>query len=162
MIDKALRFISLELSAHLGMSDGVVVVGRADRLTEEDTVAGSYIALVHITQDVEFHHARKANRQRVVLPVLYVLCAFACETYETSLRNLGSAVELFQKKTVFEPSTQTLDNPLPPGLDRLTVRMHDMSFEQLSQLWATQGSHYVPSVVYEVRLLPAKERMTQA
>ena len=112
---------------------------------------------MHITQDIEFRHARKASRERVVHPVLYVLCAFACETYETSSRNLGRAVELFQKKPVFEPSTQTLDNPFPPGLDRLTVRMHDMSFEQLNQLWATQGSHYVPSVVYEVRLLPAKD-----
>lgn len=81
--------------------------------------------------------------------------------YETAVRDLSDVLAFFQANPVFDQQKFPLLNASvddPEGkpwrlIDRLSFRLHNLTFEQQNNLWAMLGSKYIPSVVYKMSLL---------
>lgn len=79
--------------------------------------------------------------------------------YENNLRNLQDVIAFFQKQPVFRAVDITeLAND---GIERLTLELVTLSFEQLQQLWSMLGGKYQPSVLYKMRMLTIDSREEQ-
>ncbi len=92
---------------------------------------------------------------------LYLLFAAHNSNYETSLRDLSDVVGFFQSNPVFDEQNypalnSTVDKPDNKPwqlIEKLSLRMHSLTFEQQNNLWAMLGAKYIPSVIYKMNLL---------
>jgi hypothetical protein len=92
---------------------------------------------------------------------LYILFAAHNSSYETSLRDLSDVVSFFQANTIFDEkkfpalNAGVADSIIKPWqlIQRLTFRLHTLSFEQQNNLWGMVGSKYLPNVVYKMNML---------
>jgi hypothetical protein len=92
---------------------------------------------------------------------LYILFAAHNSNYETALRDLSDVIGFFQSNTVFDDQNYpalnaTVDKPdIKPWqlIERLSFRLHSLTFEQQNNLWAMLGAKYIPSVIYKMNLL---------
>src|SRR5688572_16851624 len=67
---------------------------------------------------------------------LHVLFAAKFQKYDEALRSLSSVLTFFQSRPVFSASSYP---GLDPRIERLTVELESMTFEQLNQVWAFIG-----------------------
>lgn len=92
---------------------------------------------------------------------LYILFAAHNANYETSLRDLSNVVSFFQANVVFDEkkfpalNAGASDPEKKPWqlIERLSFRLHCLSFEQQNNLWSMIGSKYLPNVVYKMNML---------
>ncbi len=85
---------------------------------------------------------------------LYIVIAANFTKYKTGLEYLSAAIAFFQSKNVFTPrNTPELD----PAIQKLTVELYTLNFEQQNHLWGFLGAKYLPSVAYRVRLIAIQE-----
>ena len=93
--------------------------------------------------------------------------------YATALRDLSDVISFFQSNPVFDEQkypalNATVSEPDKKPwqlIERLSFSLHNMSFEQMNNLWAMCGSKYIPSIVYKMKMLTifetkAKEKST--
>lgn len=174
MIAETLNFLAGELNAYLNLklvnptSDPRVKVGNAARaldnsLTGPDSLdEKAILTLVNIEED------RTVRRQETVVKTattaktknpplllnLYVLLSVNKTDYPDSLILLGHMIQFFQFQTNFTPLTHPA---LDPRIQKLTVELYTMNFEQVNHLWSTLGGKYLPSALYKVRQLCVDE-----
>ncbi len=96
---------------------------------------------------------------------LYLLFAAHNSDYETSLRDLSSVLCFFQANPIFD--TQRFpalnDGAKEPVtkpwqlIERLSFRLHNLSFEQQNNLWSMLGTKYIPNVMYKVNMMTVFE-----
>ena len=92
---------------------------------------------------------------------LYLLFAAHNSHYETALRDLSNVLSFFQANVVFDeqkfPALNSFvtDPALKPWqlIQRLSFRLHTLSFEQQNNLWSMLGTKYIPNVLYKVNML---------
>ena len=171
MIDKALSFLSDEINAYLEFNVGneyndtvklSAIVGQ-DGSSVKDTDNSLILSLVNIEEDrilksqlptVEKINGQVAKINPEVKLNLYLLFTANFNNYKESLKFLSHIVSFFQINNVFAPGSHpTLD----PGVKKLIVDMHTISFEQQNNLWGSIGAKYMPSVMYKLRLIVIKE-----
>ena len=85
---------------------------------------------------------------------LYVLFAVHTPAYATALETLSYIIQCFQYQRTFE---SILNPNLDPRIEKLTVDLVSMNFEQINHLWGTLGGKYLPSALYKVRMLKLEE-----
>jgi len=51
---------------------------------------------------------------------------------------------------------------LDPRIEKLTVELQSLNYEQLNQIWAFVGGKQLPSVIYKVRLVSLQDAMPTA
>ncbi|MGZ8218721.1 DUF4255 domain-containing protein [Methylomagnum sp.] len=86
---------------------------------------------------------------------LYLLvAAHFSNNYGESLKFLSAALAFFQGKSVFTPQSSPA---LPKELDKLSIEMVSLNFQELNNLWSIQGGKYLPSVLYKARMLTVQE-----
>lgn len=162
MIDVAVDYVRKEVRDYLGVADGDVITGHIPLLSEDTNASGLYLSLVDLREETtlrnEDHaHVTRTGQVRYEQPPvhlnLYLLFAFEFGSYDTSLLRLSETVELFQSKRYFTAENETSANPFPAGLERLVFDFHNLSFEQMNHLWGVLGGRYLPSVLYQVRLV---------
>ena len=89
-------------------------------------------------------------REPVLRLNLYVLLAANFKDYKEGLKYLSFLLVYFQS----HPSFTAQEFPgLDPRLEKLTLELLSLSFEQLNQVWAFLGAKQLPSVLYKVRLV---------
>ncbi len=96
---------------------------------------------------------------------LFILFVAHNKDYETALRDLGDVVAFFQSNPFFDeqryPSlNSSVADPVNKPwqlIERLSFRLHNLSFEQQNNLWGMLGSKYIPSVVYKMNMLTVFE-----
>ncbi|AHF17470.1 DUF4255 domain-containing protein [Niabella soli] len=96
----------------------------------------------------------------VELNLLLLFIAHSAD-YSTALRDLSDVAAFFQANTVFDEqhfpnlNATVLSPDEKPWqlIERLSFRLHNLSFEQQNNLWGMFGSKYVPSVIYKMSLL---------
>jgi hypothetical protein len=81
---------------------------------------------------------------------LHVLFASNLRQYEQGLKFLSYVLMYFQAHSTF---TQTEYPDLDPRIDRLSVELLNVSYEQLNSIWTFVGAKQLPSAVYKVRML---------
>jgi hypothetical protein len=92
---------------------------------------------------------------------LFILFAAHNTNYETALRDLSSIVSFFQANPVFDelkfPALNAgVTDPVSKSwqlIERLSFKLHSLTFEQQNNLWAMLGGKYIPSVVYKANML---------
>jgi Pvc16 N-terminal domain len=88
---------------------------------------------------------------RVDLNLLFMVAAnFSGANYTESLKLLEHTVAFFQGRPVFDAQNSP---ELDRRIDRLQVELEDLGITDLTNLWGMLGGHYLPSLLYRVRLL---------
>jgi len=85
---------------------------------------------------------------------LYVLFAAYFNNYLESLKFISGAIGFFQGKNNFNPHNTPL---LPPYINQVRLEIVNIDFRELSNLWASLGAKYIPSVIYRLRTLDMEE-----
>lgn len=135
--------------------------------SEEQHDADILISLVNIEE------VRLAREQRYVVKIddelypknpavhldLWLLFTAYGAGYENNIRNLQEVIAFFQKQPVFRASE--IAELADDGIERLTLELVTLAFEQLQQLWSMLGGKYQPSVLYKMRMLTIDSRQEQ-
>lgn len=85
---------------------------------------------------------------------LHVIFAANFKQYDHALRYVGHVLTFFQANQTFTPDEHA---GLDPRIERLTLELQSLSYEQLNQVWAFVGAKQLPSVVYKVRLVTLRD-----
>ncbi|WP_454055860.1 DUF4255 domain-containing protein [Cupriavidus sp. Marseille-Q8015] len=167
VIDSALGLLATQLNQHLRRrlataEDMVVVSNLQEPGGGTVTLVSNKLVLflACVERDTAAHRvssngAVQTSTVRGAEPLflnLLVMCAatFSGQAYPEALRLLSEAITFFQGSPVF-------DHQNAPGLDgridRLVVNIENLSRSDLHSLWGVHGNHYLPSVLYRVRLI---------
>ena len=76
------------------------------------------------------------------------------DNYKSALFNLEAVIRFFQQKSVFSAGNTT---GLDVGIDKVILDLISLNIEQTHQLWSSLGGHYMPSVVFRMRLISIEE-----
>ena len=90
-----------------------------------------------------------------------VLFAAHHTTYPTALRDLSNVAAFFQANPVFDQSrypglNASVNDPVAKPwqlIERLSITLSNLGFEQQNNLWAMIGAKYMPSIVYKIKML---------
>lgn len=89
---------------------------------------------------------------------IYVLFSCAADRYDTALSNISQVISFFQQKHVFTAENAAVEKFPSDHVEKLTMDIHSLEFEQMNHLWGVLGGKYYPSVLYRVRLLPVQDQ----
>lgn len=182
MIRTALQFIRSELEAYIvereqdpaNYSSGNVVDLRSIALANGNinVINSTHVTIMVVGVDEERREGKRPyfvpadNNQYLRLnpPVeidVYVLFAAHNSNYENALRDISDVISFFQSNVVFDSQrypalNATVTSPTTKPwqlIDRLTFRLHCLTFEQQNNLWGMIGSKYLPNVVYKMNML---------
>lgn len=172
MLDVTLEFLTTELQAYLvrrtgaagGELGGVTprrLVDDAGKYTLGDGQIGA--TLVHVEEERALKTSLPETTMVGGLAVrrppplnlsLHVLFAINFQHYPTALRYLSLLLTFFQAHASFSPAEfPRLDS----RIDKLTVELLPLTYEQLNQLWAFVGAKQIPSAAYRVRMVSLQD-----
>jgi hypothetical protein len=167
MIRSALTHITGHLNEFLkrglGSSEDLVILSN---LVEQDGTVAAHINnrlvvfLVNVEKDSSVQRPareiRGASTAIVSYPPVYlnlhvmVAAHFGEGNYAEALKFLSHAVGFFQSRPVLDHSnTPDLDG----RIERLVLEVENLSIQDLSNLWGVLSGHYLPSVLYKVRMV---------
>jgi uncharacterized protein DUF4255 len=169
VIDVALKFLAAELNAFLfartGSPQGGIALGRLVDDTGKSAIANQSLgaALVNIDEervlkshvpDTVLINGRQVILQPELKLNLTILIAANFTNYDIALRQLSWVLTFFQSHPGFARDRYPA---LDPRIERFTVELQSLTFEQLNQLWAAVGGKQLPSVVYRIRLVAVQD-----
>jgi len=174
MIQETLQFFADEINQYLSRKLGNslearLLIGNVARLFDNDGGTQSELSekaamtLVNVEEDrISKQHENYAKTLNSVVykqpPLyinLYVLFSVNKSTYTDALQLLTLILQFFQHRNVFTPDQYPR---LDPKIQKLTVELHTLNFEQINHLWSTLGGKYLPSAVYKIRQLTIDEQ----
>lgn len=169
MIDLALTFLKDELASYiLSRTNSSNVEVKLTKLVNE---AGKYafgeetlaLSLINIVEDrtlkSQLPEFTYVNGQHVRLEPelkfnLFLMVAANFNVYIQSWKALSLVLSFFQSHPSFSASEY-------PGLDhrieKLSLELESLSYEQQNQVWATIGGKYLPSLVYRIRMVVVQD-----
>lgn len=168
MIHVAINHIAEQLNQYLKRSfdlhEDIVVMSNLVEL--DGTISPQInnriiICLVNVEKDTAPRQSPRgatdagARRIQHVHPLylnLYLMVAghFAGNNYAEALKFLSTTIGYFQRRPVFDHvSTPDLDS----RIERLTLEIENLQFQELSNLWTVIGGKYLPSVLYKIRMI---------
>lgn len=168
MIDAAIATVADRLNGHLkgalGTAEDPVVVSHiletdGSPAANVDNKLAVFLANIEkdtLAQRSPQRAAGGAERIAFVRPSLsfnvYVVIAavFGGANYPEALKFLSCAIEYLQGNPVFDRRNAP---DLDPRLERLALDVHNLDFNDLSNLWGVLTGRYVPSIVYRMRLV---------
>ena len=158
MIDKVLGFIVERLNTALLEQDPrgerpaiMGPLGGAESAMFENKII---VSLANIERETG---TQRANNLQSGKPPpldvnLFILVAanFSDSDYAEALKSLSAALAFFQSSPVMTPATSP---GLPAGIERLTIEVENMSFQEVNNLWTVRGSLYLPSFLLKLRTI---------
>ncbi len=171
MLQKALGIIQSDLNSYLKLKfdfnedivllSNFVGVDGTSSIKSENKVIVTLVNLEHETVIGLRHEPREevALRNNPIHLNAYVLLSsyFGDNNYAEALKFLSEVVGFFQGKQVFDHNNTP---SLPNGIAKLIFKMQTYSFQELSHLWGMLGAKYLPSVVYQMRLIAIDSERT--
>lgn len=168
MIDVALKFLVAELNAFLFARTGAAGTAVLSRVVDDAgkiAIPGASIgvALVNVEEErvLKSHLPSTVlidGRQVLLQPELKlnltIIVAANFGKYEDALRQLSWVLTFFQAHPGF---TRDRFPALDPRIERFTVELYSLTFDQLNQLWSCNGGRQLPSVVYRLRLVAVQD-----
>ena len=158
MIDKVLGFIVEILNTALQeqdpRSERPAIMGRlggAESAMFENKII---VSLANIERETRTQRVNNLQSRRPPpLDVnLFILVAanFSDNDYPEALKSLSAALAFFQSSPVMTPATSP---GVPAGIERLTIEVVNMSFQEVNNLWTVRGSLYLPSFLLKLRTI---------
>lgn len=74
--------------------------------------------------------------------------------YQESLKAISYIISCFQTKSVF---TQKNTPELDPSIPKVSLELNTKSFEDQHYIWGMMGTHYLPSVIYQIKMISIQE-----
>ena len=169
MIDVALKFLVAELNGFLVARTGAALGGvELSRVVDDNgkiaiPAASLGVALVNIDEERVLRSQLPTTvlidgKQVLLQPELklnlMIIIAANYAKYEDALRQLSWVLTFFQAHPGF---TRDRFPALDPRIERFTVELYSLTFDQLNQLWSSNGGRQLPSAVYRVRLVAVQD-----
>jgi hypothetical protein len=171
MIDLALTFLRDELAAFiLARTNSTSVEVKLTKLVNE---AGKYafgeetiaLSVINLEEDrtlkSQLPEYSFVNGQHLKLEPelkfnLHLMIAANFNLYAQAWKAISLILAFFQS----HPSFNSTEYPaLSPSIEKLTLELETLSFEQLNQVWAYIGGKHLPSVVYKVRMVVIQDEV---
>jgi len=165
MLDVALKFLTGELNSYLlSRTDSDLFDVELCRLVDdngkwaikEDHVGASVINIEeertvksHLPSQT-FVDGRLVTLEPELRLNLYVIFAANFKNYDEGLKYISHVLTFFQARPGF---TQAQYPNLNSRIEKLTVELLSLTFEQVNQVWAFIGGKQLPSAIYKVRLV---------
>jgi hypothetical protein len=163
MIDSVLLFVLDELNVFLSsrfqssekhaVLSNVVELDGSESLAIEDKLILSFVNIQReggrpapVPQLSPGSHAASGREFTISL---LISANLGGHHYAGSLQLLSAAIRFFEDRAVL-PATLSPD--LPPEIERISVEMANMTFQELENLWSLLGGRYLPSALYKVRV----------
>jgi len=170
MLDKVVNFITDELNAYFQAQTGVIgdtvfasaIVNDAGKYAmAENSVATSIINIEEDTllkpQQLEsrYQQGQHVQLEPAIRLNLYLIFAAHYSSYDQALKHISLILTYFQSHSVFSRSTSPM---LVPEIERITVDLQSINYDQLNQIWAYIGAKHLPSVIYKVSLIKIQDQ----
>jgi hypothetical protein len=168
MLDVALQFLIDELNSYPPLQKdpnvvrlGYIVDDTGKCVFEKETICAN---LINIEEEriLKSHlpEYTYVNGQHVRLEPelklnLYILFAARFQQYKEALKFISHLLTYFQAHSAF---TSAEYPALDPSIEKLTLELQSLSYEQLNQIWAFIGGKQLPSVIYKVRMVVIQDK----
>ncbi|MCU0389285.1 MAG: DUF4255 domain-containing protein [Chitinophagaceae bacterium] len=180
MINEAFRLLESEVNSYFNENlepdtEKWVVIGNVSKLADNPEAGGNIgsesspkvgvLGLVNVEEDKVAKNPQNYVREggtifyqnpRIYLN-LYALFAITNSKYPDALQNLSLIIRCFQRTNVFDRSTHPGMETIAPGIERLTLDLFTLNFEQVNHLWSTLGGKYFPSVLYKIKVVAIED-----
>lgn len=173
MVKEALDFLRIELDTYLNLKtfqntewvslENVAFIN--DGNANSESKSKIILSLVNVEEDNVMKQQENFSRAEgrilyknpKIFLNLFILFTTNATSYPDSLKKLSMVMQFFQANPVFD----SLTSPnLDAKIEKLLVKMHSLSFEQLNHLWGVLGGKYMPSVLYKVTQVVIDEDAT--
>lgn len=143
------RFATVEdkvVVSNLVNPDGSVAVTEPDKII---------LSLVNLQQETVSQRGKGGTNRPINLNIFILFSAsFEAENYLEGLRYLSGVISFFQSNKILNHSnTPDMDSEI----DKLSFEIVNQDLQNLSHLWGTVGSKYMPSILYKVRMITFNE-----
>ena len=175
MINQTLDFLVKELDTYLKIKLGgmltekKIISGNISKIgdTDANDLKGPVVlSLVNIEEDRITKSPENYYKTDTGVvyqnPEMYLnlFLLFSCDKepskYLDSLKSISFVIQYFQFNRVF---TKMSHPALPDNLQKLTVDLYNLNFEQINHLWSTLGGKYLPSVLYKLKAVTINEQL---
>lgn len=165
MIDSVLTFLRDELASYvLARTNSTNVEVKLTKLVDE---SGKYafgeeviaLSVINIEEErlfksqlpeysfIDGQHVRLEPEMKFNV---HLMVAANFNLYAQAWKAISMVLTYFQSHSTFSSA----ENPaLGPDVEKLTIELESLSFEQLNQVWAYIGGKHLPSVVYKIRMV---------
>jgi hypothetical protein len=96
---------------------------------------------------------------------LTVLFAATHTNYDQAIMLVEKVIRFFQVKNVFTPDNTPeileANETSDISVEKILFEWINLNLEQVNQLWTSLGGHYMPSVIYKVRMFMIDENVIQ-
>lgn len=176
MISEALSSIVGLINEYIlpGYTDEPLVLANISKVNDGDEFSQGIadklvLSIVNIEEDKiaksPEHFIRENNLIKYKNPAIHLnftlLFAATHNDYAKAIGMLEKVVRFFQIKYVFTPAdTPVIDeaNQLNDFLiEKMIFDWVNLNLEQVHQLWTTLGGHYMPSVIFKLRMITIDE-----
>lgn len=182
MVFEVFQILSEQVNAYfqeIGLEDSQLVIDNIAMAEGTSDAAEAMrdrvvLSLVNIHEEGTMknqpnHHIRNDQvqyRNRVIHLHLFLLFSANRNAYGKSLKDLSAIISFFQGKKLFTQGNTVFDRDLDTmqqvGNFRFTMELYTPTFEELNFIWGTLGGKQLPSVLYQLNLLPLERELDQA
>jgi hypothetical protein len=180
MINEAFRILEAEVNAYFNEhlepdTEKWVVIGNVSKLADNPEAGGNIgsesspkvgvLGLVNVEEDRVSKNPQNYVREggaifyqnpKIYLN-LYALFVITNTKYPDALQNLSLIIQCFQRTNVFDKITHPGMEAIAPSIERLTLDLFTLNFEQVNHLWSTLGGKYFPSVLYKIKVIAIED-----
>lgn len=180
MINEAFRILEAEVNAYFNEhlepdTEKWVVIGNVSKLADnpeagsnigsENSPKVGVLGLVNVEEDRVSKNPQNYVREggavfyqnpKIYLN-LYALFVITNTKYPDALQNLSLIIQCFQRTNVFDKITHPGMASIAPSIERLTLDLFTLNFEQVNHLWSTLGGKYFPSVLYKIKVIAIED-----
>lgn len=170
MIIDALQFLSTQFNNTTPVNGPKVELGNIARYNDGDEFnklldEKVLLSVINVEEDTVVrqveHFKKEDNKILFKNPPIYlnltVMLAATHKDYTSALIALESIVLFFQQNPYYaadrSAALATYNSLNHVNIEKITFEMVNLGLEQLHQLWSGLGGHYMPSVIYKMRML---------
>jgi len=176
MLDLTIKFLSSQLNSYLKAVTGSgsnsvevkasAIVDHAGKYVIDENGIGATVINVEEERILKSHSReyKLVNGHHVLLEPdlkinLYVMFAANFKVYDEGLKSISHVMTFFQSHLLFTPQ---IHPDLDSRIEKLSVELLSLNFEQLNQIWAYIGGKHLPSAIYKMRMLLIQDNANTA
>lgn len=156
-----------------GNTDDPLVLGNISRVNDGDEFSAGMadklvLSIINIQEDrvarSPEHYIKENQVIKYKNPAVHLnitLLFAATHDYRQAIPLLERIISFFQVKYVFTPGNtpelDTVNQVNNINIEKLIFEWMNLDMEKVNQLWTTLGGHYMPSVVFKMRMITIDE-----
>ncbi|MCI3939186.1 DUF4255 domain-containing protein [Chryseobacterium aahli] len=124
---------------------------------EEDKILKNQTLYKNYIQPSNTIAKYKNPTQNLILSLLFTSYNIKQSDYATGIEKLEVVIKYLQNNRVFywqPPNDNLLKNEPKHDYEKFIFEIVSLKIDQLNQMWSYLGSKYMPSVLYQVRMIP--------